>query len=70
MLVEQEVVEQELEQDLEELEQVEHREHFLNFLILELELLIEPLLVFLKLLYDFFDKCIVFFLRVRLEGLH
>ena len=43
-------------------QQVEHREHFLDLLILELELLIEPLLVFLKLLYDFFDESIVFFL--------
>ena len=51
-------------------QQVEHREHFLDLLILELELLIEPLLVFLKLLYDFFDESIVFFLGVRLEGLH
>jgi hypothetical protein len=51
-------------------QQVEHREHFLDPLILEFELLIEPLFVFLKLLNDFFDESIVFFLRVRLEGLH
>jgi hypothetical protein len=51
-------------------QQVEHREHLLDLLILELELLIEPLLIFLKLLDDFFDEGIVFFLRVCLEGLH
>jgi hypothetical protein len=51
-------------------QQVEHREHLLDLLILELELLIEPLLVFLKLLDDLFDEGIIFFLRVCLEGLH
>jgi hypothetical protein len=51
-------------------QQVEHGEHFLDLLILEFELLIEPLLIFLKLLNDFFDESIVFFLGVRLEGLH
>lgn len=51
-------------------QQVEHREDFLDLLIFELELLKKPLLVFLKLLYDFFDESIIFFLRVRLEGLH
>jgi len=51
-------------------QQVEHWEHLLDLLIIELKLLIEPLLIFLKLFDDFFDEGIIFFLGVRLEGLH
>ena len=47
-------------------EQVKHREYLLNLLILEFELFIESLLIFLKLLNNFFDKGIIFLFSVIL----